>query len=53
MKKQYKSSITKITHTHTHKKRWCSLKRLRSLLLFLGFAPEKKALWKYQVTNDT
>ena len=63
MKKQYKSSITK---NHKLKKisffRWCSLKRIRSLLsffffFFLVFAPEiikkkKNIVGKSQETND-
>ena len=54
MKKRYKSSKTK---NHKIKKTiifgWSSLKRLRSLKLFLDFVPEiQNALWENQVTND-
>ena len=46
MKKQYKSS--KIKNHKITKKKLCSLKRLRSLMLFLDLAPGKKKMWNIQ-----
>ena len=55
MKKQYRSSIIK---NHKIKKtfyfRWCSLKRLRSLLSYFQILHQlsNEAFWENQVTDD-
>ena len=58
IKKKEKIQIIKIFKNHKitkkKKKKWCSLKRLGSLLSYFKILRQKskKVLWEYQVTND-